>query len=88
MTLPDGRPAHFAVQADSAESDLQLLDPQQLQSTAGQLGAQLVTSVQDYLKADRRQRHGEEIWPWVLAGLLLLMSLEVLLQQRFAGVTR
>jgi hypothetical protein len=43
--------------------------------------------VQDYLEADRRQRHGAEIWPWVLAGLLLLMCLEVVLQQRFAGVT-
>ncbi|MFM7864085.1 MAG: hypothetical protein ACKPHU_07715, partial [Planctomycetaceae bacterium] len=27
MTLPDGRPAHFAVQTEAAESDLLLLDP-------------------------------------------------------------
>lgn len=88
MTLPDGRPAHFAVTTSSFESDLTLLDPAQLQATAQQLGAKLVTSVQAYLDADRRQRHGEEIWPWVLCGLLLLMCLEVALQQRFAGVVR
>lgn len=87
MTLPDGRPAHFAVQTDAAESDLLLLDPLQQQNIAEQLNADLLTSVQDYLEADRRQRHGTEIWPWVLAGLLLLMCLEVVLQQRFAGVT-
>jgi hypothetical protein len=87
MTLPDGRPAHFAVQTDATESDLTLLDPLQQQNIAQQLNAQLLTSVQDYLEADRRQRHGAEIWPWVLAGLLLLMCLEVVLQQRFAGVT-
>ena len=88
MTLPDGRPAHFAVQTSSTESDLTLLDPLQQQSLADQLGGRLLTSVQDYLEADRKQRHGEEIWPWVLAGLLFLMCLEVVLQQRFAGVTR
>ncbi len=88
MTLPDGRPAHFAVATSSAESDLTLLDSQQQQSIAQQLGAQLLTSVQAYIDADRKQRHGEEIWPWVLSGLLLLMCLEVVLQQRFAGVNR
>ncbi|MFN9039288.1 MAG: BatA domain-containing protein [Planctomyces sp.] len=87
MTLPDGRPAHFAVQTDAAESDLTLLDPQQQQDRAQQLNAVLLTSAEDWLEADRRQRHGQEIWPWVLAGLLLLMCLEVVLQQRFAGVT-
>ncbi|MEY2725787.1 MAG: hypothetical protein RLZZ458_1654, partial [Planctomycetota bacterium] len=88
MTLPDGRPAHFAVATSSAESDLTLLDSQQQQSIAQQLGAQLLTSIQAYIDADRKQRHGEEIWPWVLSGLLLLMCLEVVLQQRFAGVNR
>jgi len=87
MTLPDGRPAHFAVQTDAAESDLTLLDPQQQQDLAQQLNAVLLTSAEDWLEADRRQRHGQEIWPWVLAGLLLLMCLEVVLQQHFAGVT-
>jgi len=75
------------VQTEATESDLTLLDPLQQQNIAQQLNAQLLTSVQDYLEADRRQRHGAEIWPWVLAGLLLLMCLEVVLQQRFAGVT-
>ena len=88
MTLPDGRPAHFAVATSSTESDLTLLDPTQQQAMAQQLGAQLVTSVQSYLEADRKQRHGEEIWPWVLGGLLFLMCLEVVLQQRFTGVIR
>ena len=88
MTLPDGRPAHFAVATSSTESDLTLLDPPQQQAMAQQLGAQLVTSAQSYLEADRKQRHGEEIWPWVLGGLLFLMCLEVVLQQRFAGVIR
>lgn len=87
MTLPDGRPAHFAVQTDAKESDLTLADSMQQQQLAQQLNAVLLTSVQDYLEADRRQRHGTEIWPWVLGGLLLLMCLEVVLQQRFAGVT-
>ncbi|MFM7057678.1 MAG: VWA domain-containing protein [Planctomycetota bacterium] len=88
MTLPDGRPRHFAVQTASTESDLTQLAIGQQEAAVKQLGGRLLTSVQEYLEADRRLRHGQEIWPVVLTGLLSLMALEVLLQQRFAGVAR
>lgn len=88
VTLPDGRPQHFAVQTDSAESDLTQLDATRQRQAVEQLGGQLLTSLQEHLESDRRRRHGQEIWPLLLAALLGLMALEVILQQRFAGVVR
>ncbi len=88
VTLPDGRPQHFAVQTDSAESDLTQLDATRQQQTIEQLGGRLLKSMQEHLESDRRRRYGQEIWPLLLAGLLGLMTLEVILQQRFAGVVR
>jgi hypothetical protein len=88
VSLPDGRPQHFAVQTDSAESDLTQLDATRQRQAVEQLGGQLLTSLQEHLESDRRRRHGQEIWPLLLAALLGLMALEVILQQRFAGVLR
>jgi len=86
MSLPESETIHFVATTSRDESDLRIYDQQQLTDTAQQLGATLVEDSTEYLKQDRLRRHGREIWKYVLAGLLVLMFCELVLQQRFARV--
>ena len=74
----------YAVQTDRSESDLRLLDEDQLNSLAEQTGAIVVTSSTEYLQNDQLRRNGSEIWKFVLAGFLGFLFLEMVLQQRFS----
>ncbi|NUQ64885.1 MAG: BatA domain-containing protein [Pirellulales bacterium] len=82
----DARPLHFVARTPRAESDLRMLDEKRLASLAADLGADVVRSGREYLELDRSRRHGREIWKYLLAGVLGLMFLELVLQQRFARV--
>ncbi|MHB8897821.1 MAG: BatA domain-containing protein [Thermoguttaceae bacterium] len=86
LTGPDARPIHFVALAPRSESDLRLLTSEQLSEVAGQFGADVVGSAEQFLELDRTRRHGREIWRFLLAAVVILMFTELVLQQRFARV--
>ena len=86
LTGPDGRPIHFVANTSREESDLRRLDPERLKSLAADLGADLVSSSAEYSELDETRRHGREVWRLMFFGVLGLMFVELILQQRFARV--
>ena len=88
MTGPDKKPIHFIVRTSREESDLRLLDEDQLKTLAADMGADLVNSADEYKKLDRSRRFGQEIWKPLFWAVLLLIFLELFLEQRFAGIRK
>jgi hypothetical protein len=83
---PDARPLHFVAETSRTESDLRLLDSERLTKLAADLGGDLVDSSAEYARLDRTRRHGREVWQFLLSGLLGLMFVELVLEQRFTRV--
>ncbi len=86
LTLPAGAVEHFVAGTSRQESDLQLLSQTQCRELAAGLSATLVPTARQYLEQDALRRYGQEIWKYFLAGLLAFLLLEMVLQQKFAGV--
>ena len=86
LSSPDGQAVHFVATSPREESHLAVLDDPDLKTLAETMGAQVVQSATAYLELDRLRRNGREIWRYVLAGLLIFMFLELVLQQRFSRV--
>ena len=86
MSTPDAQTLHFVASTSREESGLQMLNKEQLQTLAGNMGAGVVESASQYLEQDRLRRNGREIWRFVLAAFLAFLFLELLLQQRFSRV--
>jgi hypothetical protein len=74
----------FAFNTDNTESDLKQLPADQIKKIADRHEAAFADSLQAYQSLDRTRRHGSELWQPLLIGLLALLFLEVLLQQRIA----
>lgn len=88
LQTPDDHKVHFVVNASRRESQLEVLDDEEFQALAAEMGGQAVSSSADYLKLDRQRRFGREIWKPLLAAVLLLILAELLLQQRFSRVRK
>jgi len=88
LTGPDAQAIHFVAETSRSESELRLLDAEQLESLAEDLGADLVSSGEEFVELDRTRRHGREVWRFCFWGLMGLMCMELFLQQRFARVRR
>jgi hypothetical protein len=80
----DGIPIHCVVNVDRAESDPERLTDSEIQNLAKSHGLQLVRSAEEFKALDKVQRYGRELWQWALIGLLVLLFVELLLQQKFA----
>lgn len=89
----DGSPApvgdpttvrRLACNVDSAESDLAVLPPVDVEKIAARFGAGFAQDFDTYAKLDRTRRVGSEVWQPFLLALLALLFIEVLLQQRIA----
>jgi hypothetical protein len=80
----DGIPIHCVVNVDRAESDPERLTDSEIQKLAKSHGLQLVNSAEGFKALDKVQRYGRELWQWALIGLLAMLFLELLLQQKFA----
>lgn len=74
----------LAYNLDPAESALAPLPVEQVRKLAERHQASFVESFEDWQKLDRTRRHGSELWQPFLLGLLALLFVEVLLQQRIA----
>ena len=74
----------LAFNTDNTESDLKPLPADQIKKIADRHEAAFADSLQAYQSLDRTRRHGSELWQPLLIGLLVLLFLEVLLQQRIA----
>ena len=88
LTGPDSQGFHFVAQTSREESDPRLLDPEQMRELAAGLGAEVVDSGAEYVKLDKTRRHGREVWRFLLFGVLGLMFVELILQQRFTRVRK
>lgn len=86
LTLPEGTSRHFVAETSRRESAPLLLSRQSLKNIAESVDAVMIESMTDYLKQDDLRRHGQEIWKAALGIFLAFLFLEVVLQQRFAGV--
>ncbi|MCR9199620.1 MAG: VWA domain-containing protein [Planctomycetaceae bacterium] len=86
LTAADLPTEHFVTTTSRAESSLSGLTTEELDSLAGGMNAGIVSDATAYLKQDRLRRNGWEVWKIALAILLVFLFLELLLQQKFAGV--
>ena len=86
VNTPSTETIHFVAETSREESNLGTMEASLLVSLASDMGATLIKTPAEYLEQDRLRRHGQEIWKFVLAALLVLMLLELVLQQRFARV--
>jgi hypothetical protein len=88
LTLADGAPIHFVVNASRKESDLKRLSDGEILDLARANGVDLVSSAEEYIQRDRALRFGRELWRPLLWGLLALVLGELVLAQRFGSVAQ
>ena len=81
LMAPGAEPVHFVVNTSRAESDLKTLTAGERDSIAKSVNATLVNSFEEYQKADRQRRFGQEIWKPLFWILLVLLFGEILFQQ-------
>ena len=74
----------FAFNVNPAESDLKPMAMSDVQKVAQRYEAPVVENFDGYQRVDRSRRHGTELWQAFLLGLLALLFIEVLIQQRIA----
>jgi hypothetical protein len=74
----------LAYNLDPMESNLTPLATDKVLSLSNRYDASFVDSIDSWQKLDRTRRHGSELWQPFLIGLIALLFLEVLLQQRIA----
>lgn len=86
ISLPDQGQLDVVVNTSRRESTPQILDTEAVKELSQKLNGQVFASFEDYLQREQIRRHGRDVWQFALMGLLLLMFLEVMLQQRFARV--
>lgn len=84
LTVADGNPLHFAVNAPRSESQLEPLGKPELQRLATTLQAEVVGSADEFLAKDSARRNGQEIWHLLLLLTALAFVAEIYLEQRFA----
>ncbi len=68
--------------ANSSESNLELMNKQELESLATIMGAQIQESTTEFLDTAKLQSTGREIWRWVLLALVIFLFSELLLEKR------
>jgi len=82
-------PMHFAATSPRAESKLQQLSKEELQSYAQTLGAQLIfeestdKALKEYANLENQRKHGREMWKIMMLCVLGFMIGELCLQQYF-----
>lgn len=86
MSTGSTQTLHFVAETSRDESNLIVLDEPGLTSLSKSLASTLIKSSAEYIAQDKLRRHGQEIWRYFLAALLIFMFLELVLQQRFARV--
>ena len=84
LVPPGLPPIHYVVNADRKESDLARLNDTEIAEFAKVHGVPVVRSSSEYRDIEHAQRFGRELWKWALIGLLALIFLELLLEQKFA----
>jgi len=75
---------HFVVSSPRQESDLRQLSQSEIAQLAGDMNADVVTSIEAFHELDKTRRHGSEIWHWFFWAVLALCFLELSLQHWFA----
>ena len=82
-------PIHFATSSPRAESDIQLLTKEELQTYADKLEAELIyeentdKTLKEYANLENQRKHGREMWKVLMLCVLGFMIGELCLQQYF-----
>ncbi len=82
---PTGDLMHYVVRTPAEESNLNLLEDEEIEALSEGMNASVVTSSVEYQKQDRRRRFGYELWKFLLFVLLVLIAMEMYFEQRFAN---
>lgn len=75
---------HFVVDTPRIESDLAQLSEDEVGTLAESMGADVVTSWDEYAELDKTRRHGSDVWHWFFWAVLALFFAELMLQHWFA----
>ena len=84
MVGPNNETVHFVVNTGRAESDLEQLTEAERSEVAEDMGANLISSLQEYREMDQSRRYGQEIWKPILWLLLFILFFELWLEGRMA----
>lgn len=84
LSAPGSPAMHFVVRSPRHESDLSQLSDEEIDELAAALGADVVSTWDEYAALDQTRRHGYELWHWLWWAVLALLFGELLLQQWFA----
>ncbi len=83
LETPAGEVLHYVVKTSRKESDLSLLDEEEFEELADEMGATPVTSGEEYRRLDEQRRFGREIWHILIWFVVALVFLELYMQYRF-----
>ncbi len=72
-------PPTITVAASARESDLRMLNEPEIRSIAQQLGANVVSTADDFVDAQETRRSGQELWQALLVTVLLVIFAELFL---------
>ncbi len=84
LETPAGEVIHYVVNTPVEESNIELLDRDELQELASEMNATVVTTYEEYRDLEKKRRYGQEIWVLLLWLAVIAIFGELFLTQFFS----